>query len=206
GYAHLFVNGTLRKNFVSAVVTVAARDVVKYHHPVTDFEILDALADGGNLPRHLMPENPGRRMRPGSDLFQVGPADTAGVHANQYFPGVYFRHRNRLQAHIVLSAIHSGLHTGRNRRYGLNVSSGGGVHQFLDSRDPNVGAMGWCSASLSVTTVPELLKVVGRSDKFFLSHWERARVARLLFRARRNTPGHWCGRNAAQPANFPVLK
>src|SRR5262249_44362965 len=208
GNAYTLVYGTLRKDLMPAVITLAARDVVKHHHPVACTEILDAVADSHDLARRLVAENPGRRMRAGRNLLQIGAADTAGMHADQHLTGADFGYRNRFQADIVLAAIHSGLHAGGNGRNGLNLSFVGGLDQIFEFEKPivPVGAIG-CEypASFRVTTVPEG-KLPGNEDKLLFNHSDKARLARPLFRARRSTPAQCCGCRAAQPANFPVLK
>src|SRR5262249_26858153 len=110
--SHPLVYRTLRKDFVAAVITLAARNVVKDHHPVAGPEIRYARTDRRNLSRRFMAENPGRRMRTRHNLFQVGAADAAGMHADQYLSSADFRDGNGFQANIVLAAIHGGLHVG----------------------------------------------------------------------------------------------
>ena len=112
---HLLIHSALRESFFPAVVACAARNVMKRHHAVARLVIAHSLTDRDNRPRHLVPENPRRRMRPRMNLLQVGPADAARMNADQHLAATNRRHRHRLQSNIILPAIHNRTHRRRHR-------------------------------------------------------------------------------------------
>ena len=59
-----------------------------------------------------MPKDARDRVRTGRDLFEVGAADTAGVHADQDLARPDCRNRNGLKADIILTAVDGGEHRG----------------------------------------------------------------------------------------------
>ena len=84
------------ENFVVAVITIAARDVMKDHHPVTDLEICNIATNSGHHACGFMSEDAGRRVRATGNLLQIRAADTTGVYLDQDLAWAYFRHRNCL--------------------------------------------------------------------------------------------------------------
>jgi len=53
-------------------------------------------------------------MRPGGDLLEIGPADSAGVHAKEDLASADLRDRNCFEPDVVYPAIHCRLHGSRN--------------------------------------------------------------------------------------------
>jgi hypothetical protein len=66
-----------------AVVTVSAGNVMKKHHAVAHPIVGDAFPGGNHSAGGFMAKYARRRMGAGCDLFQVSPADTAGVNLDQ---------------------------------------------------------------------------------------------------------------------------
>src|SRR5207245_9052252 len=53
-------------------------------------------------------------MRPGGDLLEIGPADSAGVHAKEDLASADLRDRNCFEPDVVHTAVYRRLHRGRN--------------------------------------------------------------------------------------------
>ena len=54
-------------------------------------------------------------MRSGGDLFKVGSADSASVHAEEDLASADLRDRNSFEPDVVYTAVHGRLHGGGNR-------------------------------------------------------------------------------------------
>ena len=65
--------GHCANSFVATVIALAAGNVVKHHHPVTELKILHAFAHRGDLAGHLVPENARRGMGPVEIFFKSVP-------------------------------------------------------------------------------------------------------------------------------------
>src|SRR5262249_26980041 len=112
--ADFLVHGTLGEDLVPAVIALPARDVMEDHDAVSDLKVPYASSCGHDLPCSFMTENSRRRMRTGSDLFEVRAADSAGVYTNQNLPVADLGDGDLFQADIVLAAVNGSAHRRRN--------------------------------------------------------------------------------------------
>jgi hypothetical protein len=87
---------------------------MKDHDPFADAELANPFSHFRDDPRSFVTKNTRGGVGASSDLFEVGPADSAGVDSNQNLPRPDFRHRNFFHAHIVHATVHRGAHRGRN--------------------------------------------------------------------------------------------
>ncbi|HZW81677.1 MAG TPA: hypothetical protein VFF50_14475, partial [Candidatus Deferrimicrobiaceae bacterium] len=71
GASNFFVCGTLRESLVTAVVTLAAGDVVENDDAIARSKAIDAGAYGGDHAGGFMAEDSRGRMRAGGNFFQV---------------------------------------------------------------------------------------------------------------------------------------
>jgi hypothetical protein len=83
-------------------------------HAVAVGESAGAFAHGRDDASRLMPEDARCGVRAGAYLLEVGPADAAGVDAEQQFAGCELRYRDGLQAHVVAPTIDGGPHERRD--------------------------------------------------------------------------------------------
>src|SRR4029077_202050 len=112
--SHFLVRLTLRKSFIPAVETFAARDMMENDNPVSRLKVADSRTHGRNYARRLVAKDPRRRMRAGSDLLQVSATNSAGVYPQQDLTRADPGYRDGLHANIVYPAIDRRLHAGRN--------------------------------------------------------------------------------------------
>ena len=110
GHADALVVIALRGGLFAAVITAAAGGVVEDHDAVVDFKALDALAGGGDHPGDFVAEDAGGGMGAGVDLFEVGAAHAAAVHADEDFAGADFGDGDGLNAHVIDTAVDGGAH------------------------------------------------------------------------------------------------
>ncbi len=97
GTADFLVGGALGESLVPAVVTFAARDVMKHHDPVAGLELAHVRAYRSDHAGGFMTEDARGGMRACGYLFQVGAANSAGVHAQQQLSGADLRVRGRFR-------------------------------------------------------------------------------------------------------------
>ncbi len=115
GRAHLFVLLALRKGLLAAIETSAAGDVVERHYAMADRETAYPGAHTSHRTGHLMPKHPRRSVRSAVNLFQVRPADPAGIEAHQHLTGTDLGNRHCLCCHLIRRAIDRGAHRAWNR-------------------------------------------------------------------------------------------
>src|SRR5450432_4018677 len=111
----LLVGLTLRKRLMTAVVTIATRNVMEGNHPVPNLKPRNSRPHRRHHPRSLMPKYPRRRVRPRMNLLQIRPTNPARMHAHQKLSSPNHRHRYRFQPNILHPAIHRRPHRRRNR-------------------------------------------------------------------------------------------
>ncbi len=70
----------------------------------------DAFADRGNFAGRLVSEDARRGMRASGNFFEVGAADSTGVHADEHFTGANRGDGDGFEADIVHAAVNGGLH------------------------------------------------------------------------------------------------
>jgi hypothetical protein len=131
--ADLFVGQALGESLVPAVKAFATWDVMKDYNPVARGKVAHAFANRCDDSGSFVAEDAGRRVRPSSDLLEVGAANAASVNADEQLAGADLWNRNCLQAHIIHAAVDRRLHGGRNF---LNLlfhrKLPGRCHKFLD--------------------------------------------------------------------------
>src|ERR1700722_7863012 len=115
--AYLFVNRTLGKSFLAAVVAIGAGNVMEDSHPVAHGKGLNPLPHCGNRAHGLMAKDAGCGVRSSMDFLEVGTADAAAVYPYEHFSRSNRRHSNGLNPDVVHSAIDSGLHGRRNGKW-----------------------------------------------------------------------------------------
>jgi hypothetical protein len=91
----------LREGFMTAVVALAAWDVMKDDDAIAGLENVYASADGGDYSGSFVAEDAGRGVRSGGNFLEVGAADSAGVYADEQLSGADRGDGNRLQANVV---------------------------------------------------------------------------------------------------------
>jgi hypothetical protein len=93
------------------------------YNAIANSEPRHAFADPYDGPGHLVAEDARRRVRSGVNLFQVGPADSAGGYLYKEFTLPDGRHGYGFDAHVVYAAVDHGAHGGRNClfHYAFNV-------------------------------------------------------------------------------------
>jgi hypothetical protein len=84
--------------------------VVKTDGAVADFPAIHAAPHVHNRSGNLVSKNLGRGYEAVLYLFQVGPANTAGRHANQYLAVGNLRHGNVFRGHAARAEIHTRAH------------------------------------------------------------------------------------------------
>src|SRR5580693_773342 len=108
--SRLLITRALRKKFPFAVKTIAARNVMKTHHPVAGFELGYACADLYHRASQLVPQYLRRRHKPMMDFLDVRATYPASRHAKQQLAFANFRNRHRFDDDLPLSAIHPRAH------------------------------------------------------------------------------------------------
>src|SRR5579863_9831300 len=83
GAPYPLIGEALGECLVTAVVALAAGDVMEDHHTVTWLEAAHVGADGGDYAGSFMAEDPRRGMGSCGDFFEVRATDAAGVNAEE---------------------------------------------------------------------------------------------------------------------------
>jgi hypothetical protein len=110
--AGLLVERTLRGGSLAAVVALIAGHMMVDDNALAEFEPGDSLAAGHDGTRHLVAEDTWRRMGAVVDLLEIRTADSAGCDLDQKLSRPNFGNWNRLDAHVVDSAVDYGAHSG----------------------------------------------------------------------------------------------
>src|SRR5271165_6913535 len=111
GRAHLLIGGTLGEHLVSAVIAVAARNVMENHHPVPNVKFRNIVPEGSYHPGSFMAEDARRGMRPSGNLLQVCAADATGVDPHQHLTRANRRNRYGLEPDVIDTTVHGRRHS-----------------------------------------------------------------------------------------------
>ncbi|HWO35246.1 MAG TPA: hypothetical protein VNO32_41160, partial [Candidatus Acidoferrum sp.] len=95
----------LGKRLVTAVITLAARDMVEDYDAISRCKLGDAGADGCHHAGGFMAENAWGGMRAGGNFFKVRATDAAGVHSHEQLPRADLWNRNGFQADVIYAAV-----------------------------------------------------------------------------------------------------
>ena len=112
--ANFLIHGTLGESLVTAVIALAAWDVMKDHNSVPSPKIDHALANRRDDAGSFVAENARSGVRTRRDLLEVSATNTARVHAQQQFPSAKRGHGNGFQANVIDTAINRRQHSGGN--------------------------------------------------------------------------------------------
>ena len=96
-----------------------------YNYPLATAKARNPFAHRHNGPGHLMSENARRRVRARVNLLQISSADAARCDLYQQLSRTDPRHRDRLHAHVVDSAVDYGSHRAGNLCFDLALRFGG---------------------------------------------------------------------------------
>jgi hypothetical protein len=89
--------------------------MVKNNYAIAGRVFGHALTNGGHYARDFMTVNARRREQIVLDLFEIGVANPATLHADQHFARPDGRRLNRLNGDAAVSKIDGGLHGARRR-------------------------------------------------------------------------------------------
>lgn len=113
--ADFLVSRALRERLVLAVKTLPAGNVMKSHDSVAESVVLNPFAYRCDDSRSLMSENAWGGVRACGNLFEIGAADSTGVHADEHFPGADGGDGYGFEADVVQAAIDRCLHSRGDR-------------------------------------------------------------------------------------------
>ena len=114
GAADFLVGGALGEGLVTAVVALAAGDVVEDYDAIAGRELTHSGANRRDHSRGFVAEDARSGMRSGGDLLQVGATDAAGMDPQQQLSGADLRDGNSFEADVVYSAVNRRQHGGGN--------------------------------------------------------------------------------------------
>jgi len=89
---------------------------MKRHHAIPYRKSAHTFTHRSNGPRHFMPKDPRRRMRPRMNFLQIRPADSTRIDPHQHFARANLRHGNLFSLDIINGTINSSLHSARQSR------------------------------------------------------------------------------------------
>src|SRR5271166_989253 len=95
------IGRALRECRMTAVVTLPARDVMKYHYPVARLKLPYSCTHRRNHARGFVSKDARRRMRSGGNFLEIGTAHSTGMHPNQQFSCANLRHRHGFQTDVI---------------------------------------------------------------------------------------------------------
>jgi hypothetical protein len=98
----------LREGFMTAVVALAAWDVMKDDDAIAGLENVYASADGGDYSGSFVAEDAGRGVRSGGNFLEVGAADSAGVNFEQKLARADGGNGNGFETNVIHAAVDGG--------------------------------------------------------------------------------------------------
>jgi hypothetical protein len=84
--------------------------MVKHHNPIAGLKLRNLSASCDNDASGLMAEDARGGMRAGGDLFEIGPADAAGVNTDEKLARADFRNGDFFQSNVIDAAIDGSPH------------------------------------------------------------------------------------------------